>query len=239
MIATMGLRARAAQQQGYTLVEALVVMLVLGFVLGAIVMVSSAGQRQGVRETETSQAVRDAQTGAAIITHDLRQATQIMPTGTANGMCPATATASCIDFLERTHAFDASQNHVLQRVRLDCTGTYAPPKPDPYATQYRTCNRYVSTSAGTPATALSQVLVLRVVNWNSATFPIFSYRKIDPTGAAANGWVTASPSTDTTSSDAQRINVALQVPARGEGGVLGRARSLLVQDAAELRNVLR
>lgn len=236
----MGPRGHYGQEDGYTLVEALVVMLILGFVLGAIVMVSSAGQHQGIRETETSQAVRDAQTGAAIIARDLRQATQILPTGAASGQCASTVTASCIEFLERTRAFDANQNHVLQRVRIDCTGTYVPPKPDPYATQYRTCRRYVSANVATPATALQGIVVLRVLNWASgATFPIFSYRKTDPTGAAANGWITASPSTDTTSSDAERINVALQVPARGEGASLGRARSLLVQDAAELRNILR
>ena len=83
------------------------------------------------------------------------------------------------------------------------------------------------------------MLLQREVNWASATWPIFGYRKTDPTGASATGWITASPSTNTTPSDAERINVALEVPSRGEGRYLGTARNLLVQDAAELRNILR
>lgn len=235
----MEILARIRKEDGFSLIELLVVMLIMGFVLGAMVMVSSAGQKLGVRDNEQGQATRSGQTATFVITRDLRQATQIMPTGVAGGTCSSTATASCIDFLIRTRAFNAAQDHVLQRVRIDCTQPYIAPKPDPYAGQYRSCKRYMSTNPAQPATALAGSVVARVLNWDTtSSWPIFSYRKTDPTQASANGWIAANPSTDTTSSDAQRINVTLQIPSRGESGALGNNETLLLQDAAELRNIL-
>jgi hypothetical protein len=55
----------------------------------------------------------------------------------------------------------------------------------------------------------------------------------------ATGWGTTTGSTNTAGSPAERINVMLQVPSRGESPTLGARYALLVQDAAQLRNVLR
>jgi type II secretory pathway pseudopilin PulG len=228
---------RVRAEEGYTVVELLVVVLILGFVMAAVLATGTATQKLAVRGNEASLAVRDAQSAVYRITRELRQATLINPTGTVAGTCPATATASCVDFLVRTQAFDAADNHVLQRVRIDCTQPYVGKTPRPSDAQYRSCVRYVSANTAVPAIVRTGVVIERVRNWASSTWPIFAYRRVDPAQTSANGWITASPSTNTTSSNAERINVTLQVPARGEAEVLGASRNLLVQDAAQLRNL--
>jgi len=231
--------ARLRQEDGYSIIELLVVLLILGFVLAGLYGTSIATQKLAVRGNEASQTVRDAQAAAYRITRELRQTTRIMPTGTAAGTCPATATASCIDFLVRTQQLDAANNHLQQRVRIDCTVPYVSTRPTATDAQYRSCARYVSADVTLPATTLTGVVIARVLNWTSTTaWPVFAYRQIDPTQASANGWINASPPTNLTSSDAERINVTLQAPSRGEAEKLGASRALLVQDAAQLRNIL-
>jgi type II secretory pathway pseudopilin PulG len=238
--------AHARAEDGISLVEMLVVIFVLTFIMGGILTSALTANRLGVRDSETAQAVSAAQTAAYRMTVDLRQAIQIMPTGAAAGTCPAASTASCIDFLVRSRTIDpTTQNHWVRRIRLDCTQPYVAAG-DPYASTYRSCVRYVSTDVadpGTPAPATirSGVVLSRVLNWTTgtcasvdATFtcPIFAYFKSDAT--SSTGWNTANPSTG-----AERINVVLQVPSRGEAYSVGASRSLLVQDSAQLRNALR
>ena len=163
------------------------------------------------------------------------------------------ATANCVDFLVRSRSVDSSGNHLVRRVRIDCTQAYAPPGgSDPYAAQYRSCLRYESADAAwnavpAPATTLTRTLLPRVLNWTSGTCPgssdaaftcpIFAYRRTLAT--AATGWIVANPSTDTKASNAERINVAVMTPSRGEGKDLGGTHGDLIQDSAQLRNVLR
>jgi prepilin-type N-terminal cleavage/methylation domain-containing protein len=247
----MRVRARLREQDGYTLVELLVVMVILGVVLAAIVTTSVGSQRLGVRDRESAQAVRDAQAAAFRMTVELRQAIAIMPTGASAGMCPSTSTASCIDFLVRTRSIDpTTNNHWIRRERIDCTQTYVAAN-DPNASTYRSCVRYVGTDVadpGTPgpATINAGVLVARVMNWTTGTCsavdaaftcPIFNYRKSDLT--SATGWSAAAASTNAAGSPAERINVTLQVPSRGEAPTQGAPYALLVQDSAQLRNILR
>jgi type II secretory pathway pseudopilin PulG len=261
-------RGRSRAEDGISLVEMLVVMLILGFILAGIVTTSVNSQRLGARDRESAQAVRDAQTAAGRMTAELRQAIAIMPTGAGTGMCTSTNTASCIDFLIRTRTIDpTTNNHWIRRVRIDCTQPYVAAT-DPFASSYRSCVQYVGTdiadsgncfqSNGTaqptivpactpaPATVKSGQLVARVLNWTTGTCsavdstftcPIFAYRKSDPT--MATGWNTTTGSTDIAGSPAERVNVTLQVPSRGESPRLGARYALLVQDAAQLRNVLR
>jgi prepilin-type N-terminal cleavage/methylation domain-containing protein len=232
--------ARLSDEDGYTLVELLVVVLISGFVLGGLVLSGTSAQRLGSREKESAQAVRDAQTAAFTMTRELRQAVQILPAGTAPGQCAAGTSANCVEFLVNTRTIDSSQNHVRRRVRLDCTRAYTLNPADPNKASYRSCARYVSTDVAVPPTVMSGVLVARVLNWAAntcnnvnATFtcPVFAYRKTD--ASQASGW--GSPAAFT---DAQRIDVTLQVPSRGEASISGSSRSLLVQDSAQLRNIL-
>lgn len=243
--------AQLRAAEGYSLVEALAVLLVLAVLVGAIVSSSVTSQTLGARNQEAAQAVRAAQVAVSAMTRELRQASALMPAGTAAGTCPVAQTASCVDFLVRSRTIDATtQNHNVTRVRFDCTVTYTKAG-DPYATTYRSCARYASAEVAepgvpAPATTLTGTLVARVLNWTTgtcsaadATFtcPIFAYRKSDSTGA--NGWIPATAATTTAASDAQRINVTLQVPQRGENYARGFSRAILVQDGAQLRNILR
>jgi len=244
-------RASRAGEAGFSLVEVMVVLLLLSFILGAIITSALTAESLGARNQESAQAVRDAQVAVQAMTRELRQAVRIMPTGSSAGMCPSTSTAGCVDFLVRSRTIDpATSNHYVRRVRLDCTVAYAAAG-DPSAAQYRSCARYVGgevldPAVAAPATTLTGVLIPRILNWTTGTCaaidptftcPVFGYRKSDPT--SATGWVAASASTDTASSDAERINVTLQVPSRGESWARGAKRNLLVQDGAQLRNVLR
>ena len=246
------MRARLHDEAGFSLTELLAILLIMVIVVGAIFTTGTAADRLGTENRESTQAVRDAQSAVYAMTRELRQATRIMPTGTASGTCPSTATASCIDFLVRVPGVDsATGNHPLQRVRLDCTAPYTPPKPDSYASTYRSCLRYESTattdgSTPAPATVRTGTLVERILNWTTGTCsaadpnltcPVFAYRRTDST--SSSGWTAAAASTNTTGSTAQRIDVTLQVPSRGETGSIDEAKALLVQDGAHLRNVLR
>jgi prepilin-type N-terminal cleavage/methylation domain-containing protein len=236
--------ARMRQEDGFSLVELLVVMLMMGFILSGLMLSGTSAQRLGTREKEASQAVRDGQSAAYTMTRELRQATQILPAGATAGQCPAGTSANCVEFLERTRTIDpATSDHTLQRVRIDCTVAYALNPSDTHGNEYRSCARYVSADPNVPPTASTGVLVPRVINWAASTCnakdaaftcPIFSYRVTDAT--QASGWGTAAAFTS-----AQRIDVTLQVPSRGEafGAGAGTSRSLLVQDSAQLRNVLR
>ena len=223
------------------MVELLVVMVMLGFIVGGLVLSGSSAQRLGLREREVSQSMRDAQTAALKMTRELRQATQILPAGNATGQCPAGTSASCVEFLVRTRTINATTlNHGLMRVRIDCRVAYTLNPNDPYAGTYRSCVRYASVDTSVPPTTSTAVLVPRILNWTvntcnakDATFtcPVFNYRTTDVT--QANGWAVAS-----TFTAAQRIDVSLQIPARGEATRAGTSRALLVQDSAQLRNLL-
>jgi prepilin-type N-terminal cleavage/methylation domain-containing protein len=76
-------RRLVAEQSGFTLVELLVSISLLGFVMTATLAVLSSGAQTAARDNERTLAVREAQTGLNRIIHDFRQATAI-DSATAN-----------------------------------------------------------------------------------------------------------------------------------------------------------
>src|SRR3954449_12456364 len=124
------IRERLAREEGYTLVELLVVILILGLVLGAVIKLSVTGQKAAARDRERNIAVERGNAFLFRMTNELRQATQIHLSDTS---CPVGTTPSnCIDVNLENHtivARDGSGNVTgvtksSRRVRFDCsTGT--------------------------------------------------------------------------------------------------------------------
>jgi type II secretory pathway pseudopilin PulG len=71
------MRRLGAEQAGWTLVELMVVVGLLGFVLAAVLSLFSATEKVAPEDAERAAAVRDAQVGIHTITRELRSAYQL------------------------------------------------------------------------------------------------------------------------------------------------------------------
>src|SRR3954469_7985965 len=123
------IRELLAREEGFSLVELLVVILILGLVLGAVVKLSVTGQKAAARDRERNIAVEAGNSFVYRMTNELRQTTMIHLSDTS---CPKTtsAPANCIDFNLESRtvvARDPSTGAVTsiartaRRVRFNCS----------------------------------------------------------------------------------------------------------------------
>jgi prepilin-type N-terminal cleavage/methylation domain-containing protein len=231
-----GIRDPISEQRGWTLVEMLIVILILGLILGAVITLSASGQKAAARDNERNVTVALGNTFVARITNELRQATKIHLSDTS---CPTStsAPANCIDFdlANRTLVTrDASGNFVSatrssRRVRINCsTGT---------------CFRAVSTNVATaPSSTAQQQFATKLQNASaSATPPIFDYKAWGVSTPPPAGWRSVTLSFSSPSivvSPPNWINVTLVMGRAGErrtrNGLQG---NVDIQDAADLKNM--
>jgi Tfp pilus assembly protein PilX len=122
------LRAGAANQAGFTLVELLVVLPMAVLVFGTVLTFADSGQRIAKNDSERALAVVEAQTGLYRMTHELRQ-----------GYAPSTnCTQPCAVAPTNTNSLDVIVGSL--RVRYDCSVI------SPTNSSYRECCRYASTT---------------------------------------------------------------------------------------------
>lgn len=162
-------------EEGFTLVETLVVALVLPIVLGAILMALDTAARVTPKSVEYSSAVQESGDGASRIMRELRQAYRIVGT-----------TPNSITFL-------AVLGGVDQQIAISCDVPYPSAAGNPFAGGYRRCVR-VGAPIGQPLPAAStgRVEVDRLLNGTLAA-PVFSYspNAIMPTYVRASFQVAA------------------------------------------------
>lgn len=144
-------------EEGFTLVETLVVALVLPIVLGAILMALDTAARVTPKSMEYSSAVQESGDGASRIMRELRQAYRIVGT-----------TPNSITFL-------AVLGGVDQQIAISCDVPYPAAAGNPYAAGYRRCVR-VGAPVGQPLPDVSagRVEVDRLLNGTLAA-PVFTY----------------------------------------------------------------
>jgi prepilin-type N-terminal cleavage/methylation domain-containing protein len=180
-------------ESGYTLVEVLVVMLLLGLVLTPVVNALVFEGKQATVSVQYATAISDETTGLQHMMQEVRQAYWIRDT---NGD-PNTGKGSYIDFLAVIHD-PVSGNDQDVEIKYDCG------QQSPTNTSYHACKRFscASTSYDTPCTlptSSTDVVIDRVEN---ASGNVFTFR--DKTGAyAANA------------QDVWTVEANVQVPSRG------------------------
>jgi prepilin-type N-terminal cleavage/methylation domain-containing protein len=150
-------RARVRGEDGFSLIEVLVVALLLPVVLLATLNVLDTGAKVAPKSIEYANAVQEAGTGVSRMMRELRQAYRIVGT-TANSV-----------------TFDGVFAGVDQRVSIQCDVPYPTTTGNPHAGDYRRCLR-VSAPTGTalPDISTGTVEVDRVLNGTVAQ-PVFTF----------------------------------------------------------------
>lgn len=234
------MRERLSREDGWSLVELLVVILVLGLVLGAVVQVSVTGQKAAARDRERNLTLEAGNTAAYRITNELRQATRIHLADTS---CPTATSvpANCIDFdlpnrtvvsRDPTTGAVTGVSRTSRRVIFDCsTGA---------------CFRAASANTATaPSAANRQRFVTKVQNAGvtapgGTIPPIFDYKAWSATPLPA-GWKSTTLSFSSPSVSAPPpnwVNVTLRVARAGERQTANGLRgNIYLQDAADLKNM--
>lgn len=232
------LRKRLAGDDGFTLMELLVVILILGLVLGAVIKLSVTGQKAAARDRERNITVEAGNSFVYRMTSELRQATLIHLSDTS---CPGTSRpANCIDFNLENRTVVArdpgtgaitSVTRTSRRIRFNCaTGT---------------CFRAVSTNVASPPSATAQQQFATKVQNATVTTPggtlppIFDYQGWKATSPA--GWksITLSFSSPSTSLPPPNwVNVNLVVARAGTRRIAnGLKGNIDFQDAADFKNM--
>jgi prepilin-type N-terminal cleavage/methylation domain-containing protein len=156
------LTAIGRDEDGFTLVELLVAIAIGLIVLGAAVMVFTAGVRSQLRTDSQSAAVQQARTTMERLVRELRQGSGLVP-----GTTPTSAQLSFITYVHSTCSGAASSTASLCSVTYACSGG--------------TCTRRVGKADGTaPGPAVKVVTGLSSGN-------VFTYAP----SAAAPTYVTA------------------------------------------------
>jgi type II secretory pathway pseudopilin PulG len=237
MLRDSPIRERINREDGWSLVELLVVILILGLVLGAVIKLSVIGQKAAARDRERNITVESGNSFIYRMTNELRQATMIHLSDTS---CPTatSAPANCIDFnLESRTAVarDPSTGAVTsvtrtsRRVRFNCsTGS---------------CFRAVSTNVATaPSATVQQQFVTNVQNASvtapgGTLPPIFDYQAwstASPAGWKSTTLQFSSPSI--TLPPPNWVNVTLAVARTGSRRT-GLKGTIDFQDAADFKNM--
>jgi hypothetical protein len=145
--------AATSGEDGYALVELLMVASLLVIVLGAILMLGEASQRIAPRETERALVIREAQVGMHRMTRELREAHSVVSPA-------AGASAAVID------AWVPTTGGAQRRVSYECNVAH------PSDAAYTRCMRYDVSAAGVKSNG--QVVVDRVLNGAvGSTLPVF------------------------------------------------------------------
>ena len=144
----------AREEGGFTLIEVLVTVSLLGVVLAAALSFSDTGTKVAEKDLERSHAIDEAQSGMAQIQRDLRTATQVLA-GTSGD-------SNAVEFVASKQA---GGGRTTQQVRYDCA------VPSPTRPTLRACFRYVGPPGSSPGGAGS--LVLDQVTNGTAGNPVF------------------------------------------------------------------
>ena len=124
-----GLRRRAASEEGWTLVELLVVIVMMILVMTATLDLLQAATSTQLRDQSYAQEVTDSQTALARLVHDLRQATVLQVVS------------------PNVIQFQLTANGTSYNVKYDCTAH------DTLGTGYTRCARTQATAPSTPPVA--------------------------------------------------------------------------------------
>jgi type II secretory pathway pseudopilin PulG len=166
------LRRRIREERGLSLVEMLLTMSLFVIVIAAAMSVMDTAERVGPRDTERANVIREQQVSLDRMVNELRQAYQILHTSPRS-----------MEVLVRMRRNGGHQNlHVGYYCNEEAPGT---------------CIRKEAT-IGQPLPATGKVVISRVLNWSSATPPVFEFPD-DVTGGITPEYV----------------NVRVQVPAKG------------------------
>jgi prepilin-type N-terminal cleavage/methylation domain-containing protein len=160
-------RVHAGSQDGFTLIEALVVSAILPFVLFAVLGPLDFAQTQTPKNIEYVHAISDASTGLQQMMREIRQAYRIDLT-----------TSSSIEF-------NAVINDRPVQIFYECDEPYPTNTGDKYAERYRRCLRVsAATGAALPSITTGAVIIDRVLNYHEGK-PVFTFKdssgKSDPT----------------------------------------------------------
>ena len=236
------------REAGWTLVELLIVVLLLGVVLTAVLSITDGTQKTATADNERTNTIGDAQVGIARIADDLRHACVIFGaggTGSTGYFCrqnftaaPAasacTRSSDCVDMILDTRTGVARPSGAttrgLLRVRINC-GTA-----DPASGSQTQCARYAvtCTPASCPSpTALTGVLVRSITNGGAAGSPsnVFVYCTRDTISSASGA-----PACAANPAAAGAVQVSLAVARKG-ARVTGGAGAFLLSEGAELKNI--
>jgi prepilin-type N-terminal cleavage/methylation domain-containing protein len=157
---------RARDEEGFTLVEVMVVLTILPLVLVALFKVLDTGSQIGPRTVEYANAVEQAGSGVSRTIRDVRQAYRIVGT-----------TPNSITFLAVVNGTDTQVN-----ISCDIASTATAPA----GSSYRRCVKTTAAAgASLPSPVTGTVLVDRVIN-GTLTDPVFVYSPsaINPTFVA-------------------------------------------------------
>ncbi len=143
-------RARFRAEQGYTLIEVLVVLSILSAVAGLLMAPLVLGQREQTRDANYAFAQQDARNGLDAMVSQIRQATSIISSGP--------------NFVEMTVTLGGVAEHVLYECDIPQPGT-----------AYRECMRAQS-AAGSPLPPLTGAAVgLTNLTNGTVSSPVFSF----------------------------------------------------------------
>jgi prepilin-type N-terminal cleavage/methylation domain-containing protein len=161
------LRGRLAAEDGFTLIEVLMVAALLAVVVTATLTPFEFAQTQTPKDVEYAKAITDASTGLQRMMSDIRQAYRIEAT-----------TPNSIEF-------NAVENSSDLQLLYECDEPYPSATGNTHYKEYRRCLR-VSAPTGTtlPSIATGSVVVDRLLNATSAA-PVFTFKdasgNADPT----------------------------------------------------------
>jgi prepilin-type N-terminal cleavage/methylation domain-containing protein len=143
--------AAARAQDGFTLIEVVVVVLLLSLVIGALMAPLVMSQQVQNRDANYAYAQQEARTGLDSMVSQIRQAWAILSTG------------------PNAVEMNVNLGGTAQHVYYECDVA------QPGATQYRECVR-VQSAAGSPLPPLSSgSVVIRNLTNGTATDPVFSF----------------------------------------------------------------
>lgn len=164
--------ARLRDQRGMGLVELLVVMSLFLFVMVAALQFVETGERIGPKDTERANAIREQQVGLYRMVRELRQAYQVLGTSPRS--------------MEVLVRIARNGTHESRHVGYYCSEE-APGK----------CIRK-ETPIGQPLPASGETVIERVLNWSSASQPVFEFPDDSSNGVRP-----------------QYVTVRVEVPAKG------------------------
>ena len=237
-------------EAGWTLVELLIVVLLLGVVLTAILSIADGTQKTASADNERTNAIGEAQVGIARIADDLRHACVIFGasgSGSTGYYCrqnftaaPATTvctrSSDCVDMIVDARTAVSrpagTATRALLRIRIDCGAA------DPASGSQTQCARYAvgCTPAACPSpTALTGVLARSITNGGAAGSPsnVFVYCTRDTISSAAGA-----PACAANPAAAGAVQVSLAIARKGSR-VAGGPGAFLLSEGAELKNMNR